>query len=81
MSGFGNRIHVLDTDDYTLKACYIHGINKAKITSIAFNKINTYFALISENNIVHIYKLPKLNENLDCTCSHHENANINVKVK
>lgn len=55
----GTLIRVFDTTSGALLNELRRGIDQADITSIAFNSINTYLALISDKGTVHIYNLIK----------------------
>ena len=86
VSIFGNKMHIYNIKDQSLKYCIYLGPNIFAIEQIFFSeKKENYFFVLKNENKFNIYKLPKNQEekknNNICICDKYDDSQISTETK
>ena len=83
VSIFGNKMHIYNTKDETLKFCIYLGATIQVLEKIFFSvKKSNYIFILKNENKFNIYKLP-INEQKEseCICDKYDDSNISTENK
>ena len=83
VSIFGNKIHIYNTQNETLKFCIYLGPTIQVIEKVLFSeKKSKYFFILKNENKFNIYKLPIDDSNIKgCVCNKYDDSNISTEKK
>ena len=82
VSIFGNKMHIYNTQDQSLKYCIYLGPNIFAIEQIFFSEKNSNYIFVLKNeNKFNIYKLPKNKEINKCVCDKYDDSKISTETK